>query len=75
MQQRVTIRIDQDIADALDAFVCEQTFAFKSRQDAYRFIIRDWLIARRYLAASDPVRPASGAGKNTGGPDHKVLSV
>lgn len=54
MQDRISIRIDNEVAEALDKFVSGQTVAFKSRQDAYRLIVQDWLIARRYLTTSDP---------------------
>lgn len=50
MPQRITSRIDSEVADALDRFVSARPSDFKSKQGAYRFI---WLIERRYLVGSE----------------------
>jgi hypothetical protein len=49
MADRVTVRVDQEIIDALDLFHAARATDFRSRQDALRHIVADWLATRGYL--------------------------
>lgn len=49
MKERITIRIDDDLSEALDCFIAKRGHHFRSKQDAYRFAIREWLVWRGYL--------------------------
>lgn len=52
MIDRITIRITPDIAEALERFIAEEMGPPASRQDAFRHILRDWLISTGYLKNS-----------------------
>jgi hypothetical protein len=49
MADRITIRVSQDVADALDRFIAEGVLPAKSKQDAFRHIVADWLTTQGYL--------------------------
>ena len=59
MTDRVTIRISTDLADALDRFIATDIAPFRSRQDAFRHIVRTWLISGGYMpnANAEPNGP------------------
>ncbi len=49
MSDRVTIRVDQVLIDALDRFRAASGPDSRSRQDVLRHIIEDWLATHGYL--------------------------
>lgn len=49
MSERITIRIDNDVEEALDRFISLEGAGLRTKQDAYRFIIRQWLMQQGYL--------------------------
>ena len=49
MNDRITIRISADVKEALERLHREQVIPMRSRQDAFRHIIEDWLMDRGYL--------------------------
>ena len=53
MTDRVTIRVSPDLAEALDRFMALNAPPFRSRQDAFRHIVCDWLTAEGYMTASN----------------------
>lgn len=53
MTDRVTIRISADLAEALDRFIAADVAPFRSRQDAFRHIVRMWLINEGYMPDSN----------------------
>lgn len=53
MTDRVTIRVDPDLAKALDRFMAGDALPFRSRQDAFRHIVRTWLTTEGYMIASN----------------------
>lgn len=51
MNERITVRITPEVKDALERFhQQQQLIPMRSRQDAFRHIIEDWLAAHGYLA-------------------------
>ena len=61
MNDRITIRISADVKEALERLHREQVIPMRSRQDAFRHIIEDWLMDRGYLP-KPPSREDPGAG-------------
>lgn len=60
MDKRVTVRVDTELAEALDCFIADHVIPTTSKQDAVRHIIRDWLTARGYFGGTpliDGIRP------------------
>lgn len=49
MDERVTIRVETDLSTALEKLVADGTVPARSRQEAFRYIVRDWLTARGHL--------------------------
>ena len=49
MQDKITIRVPTELAQGFDAFIKANPQANKTRQEAMRFILRDWLFANGYL--------------------------
>ncbi|MHA6692899.1 ribbon-helix-helix domain-containing protein [Devosia sp. A449] len=49
MNERITIRMEPDLAEGLERFIRDELIDCRSRQDAFRHIVRDWLGARGYL--------------------------
>lgn len=49
MNERITIRVTAEMRKALERFHQDQVVPLRSRQDAFRFIIEDWLIGHHYL--------------------------
>lgn len=43
MTDRVTVRVDSELIDALDRFRADSAPAFRTRQDLLRYIIAEWL--------------------------------
>jgi hypothetical protein len=64
LEKRVTVRIDAPLAEALGAFMASGVAPTVSRQDAVRFIMRDWLAARGY--ASSAVQADAGGSSPPG---------
>lgn len=52
MQSKITFRVPEDLAHGFDAFIAENSQTNGTRQDAMRFILRDWLLAKGYLEAN-----------------------
>jgi metal-responsive CopG/Arc/MetJ family transcriptional regulator len=59
MNDRITIRLDPDIVEALEKFLVEEDVNCRSRQDAFRYIVRDWLTESGYLG-QQPSKKAVG---------------
>lgn len=60
MDKRVTVRVDTELAAALDRFIAHHFIPTTSKQDAVRHIMRDWLSAKGYLGdaqCDDGIRP------------------
>ena len=51
MQDKITIRVPTELAQGFDAFIKANPQANKTRQEAMRFILRDWLLAQGYLGS------------------------
>ena len=49
MNERITIRVTAEMKAALEQFHQDQVVPVRSRQDAFRYIIEDWLIGHDYL--------------------------
>ena len=49
LDKRVTVRVDKELAEALDCFIADHVIPTTSKQDALRHILRDWLTARGYF--------------------------
>lgn len=49
MNERITIRVEVDIAEGLARFLADDPITCRSRQDAFRHIVRDWLMSRGYI--------------------------
>lgn len=49
MDKRVTVRVDSELAAAVDRFIADDAIPTTSKQDAVRHIMRDWLSAKGYL--------------------------
>lgn len=49
MSDRVTVRVDSDLVDALDRFRADREPTFRTRQDLLRYIVADWLGSHGYL--------------------------
>ncbi|WP_152664547.1 hypothetical protein [Devosia geojensis] len=54
MRNRITIRIEDDVAEALERFISEGPSDFRTKQDAYRFVVREWLVTKGYLMLDFP---------------------
>lgn len=52
MADRVTVRVDADLVGALDRFRADSEPGLRTRQDALRHIVADWLAAHGYLPAT-----------------------
>jgi metal-responsive CopG/Arc/MetJ family transcriptional regulator len=53
MNDRITIRLDPDIVEALERVVAEGQLGCRSRQDAFRYAVRTWLTESGYLEDPD----------------------
>ena len=49
MKERITVRVADDIKQALERFHQQQLIPLGTRQDVYRYIVEDWLRAHGYL--------------------------
>lgn len=49
MDERVTIRVEPDLVEGLERFIKDEVIDCRSRQEALRHIVRDWLGANGYL--------------------------
>ena len=49
MTDRVTIRISQELSDALARFIEAGAVPVRSRQDAFRHIVTTWLASQGYV--------------------------
>lgn len=54
---RITVRVDADVYDAFERFIAESGMTNRSKQDAYRHVVRDWLGTHGYLKGP-PARTA-----------------
>lgn len=59
MNDRITIRLDPDMVEALQRFLAEGEVDCRSRQDAFRYIVRDWLTEAGYLEQPPPRQAAA----------------
>jgi hypothetical protein len=50
VNNRITIRIESDVDEALKRVISSELTTAKSKQDAFRHIVRDWLTLKGYLA-------------------------
>jgi hypothetical protein len=66
MTDRVTIRISQDLSEALDRFIEAGVAPVRSRQDAFRHIVTAWLDSAGY-APKVPIEPAGSQSPELGG--------
>lgn len=60
MDKRVTVRVDSELAAAVDRFIADHVIPTTSKQDAVRHIMRDWLSAKGYLGdaqSDDGIHP------------------
>lgn len=60
MEKRVTVRVDAPLAEALGAFMSNGVAPMVSKQDAVRFILRDWLSSRGYAPLADQENVSNG---------------
>ena len=51
MQDKITIRVPTELAQGFDAFIKANPQTNRTRQEAMRFILRDWLLAKGYLGS------------------------
>lgn len=51
MNERITIRVETDVTEGLQRFMDDDLVSCRSRQDAFRHIVRDWLVAHGYIEA------------------------
>ncbi|MAN46122.1 MAG: hypothetical protein CMF04_07970 [Hyphomonas sp.] len=49
MEDKITIRISPELADAFEEFIKSCPESIKTRQDGMRLILRDWLVGQGYL--------------------------
>lgn len=49
MEDKITVRISPELADAFEEFIKSYPDGTKTRQDGMRHILRDWLIGQGYL--------------------------
>jgi hypothetical protein len=49
MNERITIRLTDDVNGALERLRQDKVMPMQSRQDAFRYIVEDWLAERGYL--------------------------
>lgn len=49
MDKRLTVRVDSELAAAVDRFIADDLIPTTSKQDAVRHIMRDWLSAKGFL--------------------------
>lgn len=47
---RITIPLTRDIVEALKRFADDEGDKVRTRQDAFRYIVREWLVANGYLS-------------------------
>jgi metal-responsive CopG/Arc/MetJ family transcriptional regulator len=52
MTDRVTIRISQELSEALDRFIEAEVVPVRSRQDAFRHIVTTWLASEGYAPSA-----------------------
>lgn len=55
MDKRLTVRVDSELAAAVDRFIADNVIPATSKQDAVRHIMRDWLSAKGYLGDAQRV--------------------
>lgn len=48
---RITIRLSPDVAEALNRYLADEGGKVRTRQDAFRYITREWLVHNGYLSA------------------------
>ena len=60
MNERITIRVTAEMKAALERFHQDQVVPARSRQDAFRYIIEDWLIGHHYLQPQPSVQEGRG---------------
>lgn len=60
LEKRVTVRIDAPLAEALTAFMASGVAPMVSKQDAVRFIMRDWLFSRGFVPLADQAKASNG---------------
>lgn len=53
MQPKITFRVPDDLAQGFEAFIKDHSQTNGTRQDAMRFILRDWLFAKGYVGSGD----------------------
>ena len=61
MNDRVTIRVSAEIIAALDRLIVAGTIPARSRQDAFRQIVEEWLATNGHIAgrqAAEVLRPS-----------------
>lgn len=51
MADRITIRVTQDVVEALDRFIAAGVVPVRTKQDAFRHIVDDWLTTKGYLSS------------------------
>jgi len=56
MSERITIRLEADIVEALRSVIADELIDCRSKQDAFRYIVRDWLTENQYLVPQVPQR-------------------
>ncbi len=49
MSDRITVRVDRHIVDAIDRVRMARGMEFHSRQDLLRHILVDWMMSHNYL--------------------------
>lgn len=54
MSDRITVRVDQSLVDAIDKLRVARGTEFHSRQDLLRHILLDWMISHQHLAPAGP---------------------
>ena len=62
MNERITIRVTAEMKAALERFHEDQVAPVRSRQDAFRYIIEDWLIGHDYLLPRSSMRDGRNLG-------------
>nr|WP_295466822.1 hypothetical protein [Mesorhizobium sp.] len=61
MDKRLTVRVDSELAAAVDRFIADDVIPTTSKQDAVRHIMHDWLSAKGYLGDAqriDEIHPS-----------------
>jgi hypothetical protein len=54
---RITVRVDADVFEAFERFIAQSGVPTRSKQDAYRHVVRDWLGTHGYLKDGAEVLP------------------